>query len=143
MISEEKESKKDENDKSNQENENTEVNDEEIYNTLLTHMKNLQPKASKKIKRKTYNLILTFVNESPLSQRCLDLMIKGDRHLRILGLCELVSKKTTGGNFKGSTNEIIKIIHDWMILSGVSDKITTEFAINEEYVARMNLGEHF
>lgn len=143
MISEEKESKKDENDKSNQDNENTEVNDEEIYNTLLTHMKNLQPKASKKIKRKTYNLILTFVNESPLSQRCLDLMIKGDRHLRILGLCELVSKKTTGGNFKGSTNEIIKIIHDWMILSGVSDKITTEFAINEEYVARMNLGEHF
>ena len=120
-----------------------ESSDEEEYKTLLTHMKNLQPSAAKKIKKKTYELILTFVNEAKLSQRMLDLIIKGDRNQKIIGLCELCSKKNARGNFKDSTNEIIKIIHDWMILSAVSETITTEFAINEEYVIKMNLGEHY
>ena len=128
---------------SNKEEEVKESSDEEEYKTLLTHMKNLQPSAAKKIKKKTYELILTFVNEAKLSQRMLDLIIKGDRNQKIIGLCELCSKKNARGNFKESTNEIIKIIHDWMILSAVSETITTEFAINEEYVIKMNLGEHY
>lgn len=122
---------------------NKPTTDEELYALMLTHIKNIQPSAKKKIKRETYSLLLSFFNEYPITQECIDLLIKGDRSKHLIGICELTSKKTSTGNFKGSTLEYIKIIHDWMFLSNKSDQIITEFAINEEYIARMNLGEHY
>ena len=127
----------------NYDEEKEEKNKKEMYNQLFTYMENLQPKAKKKIKKQTYSLILNFVNENDLSQECLDLIIEGNRKKNIIGLCELTSKKTRMGDFKGSTNEFIKIIHDWFYLSKNSEQISKEFASNDEYLARMNLGEHY
>ena len=146
-INNKKQNKEKENDDDieikNYDEEKEEKNKKEMYNQLFTYMENLQPKAKKKIKKQTYSLILNFVNENDLSQECLDLIIKGKREKNIIGLCELISKKTRMGDFKGSTNEFIKIIHDWFYLSKNADKISTEFAINEDYLNRMNLGEHY
>ena len=146
-INNKKQNKEKENDDDieikNYDEEKEEKNKKEMYNQLFTYMENLQPKAKKKIKKQTYSLILNFVNENDLSQECLDLIIKGKREKNIIGLCELISKKTRMGDFKGSTNEFIKIIHDWFYLSKYSEKIITEFAINDDYVSRMNLGEHY
>ena len=146
-INNKKQNKEKENDDDieikNYDEEKEEKNKKEMYNQLFTYMENLQPKAKKKIKKQTYSLILNFVNENDLSQECLDLIIKGKREKNIIGLCELISKKTRMGDFKGSTNEFIKIIHDWFYLSKYSEKIVTEFAINDDYVSRMNLGEHY
>ena len=38
-------------------------------------------------------------------------LIKGEDKDDILGICELISKKTRTGSFKGSTHELLKIIH--------------------------------
>ena len=146
-INNKKQNKEKENDDDieikNYDEEKEEKNKKEMYNQLFTYMENLQPKAKKKVKKQTYSLILNFVNENDLSQECLDLIIKGKREKNIIGLCELISKKTRMGDFKGSTNEFIKIIHDWFYLSKNSEQISKEFASNDEYLARMNLGEHY
>ena len=84
-----------------------------VYETIFNHMKNLQPDASKSIKRKTYEIIKKYVEENDLDEESYDLIIKGDDKSDILGLCELISKKTRTGSFKGSTFEFIKIIHYW------------------------------
>ena len=67
------------------------------YKELYKHMKNLQPDASKSIKKKTYELIKNFVEENDLDDDCYDLLIKGEDKKDILGICELISKKTRTG----------------------------------------------
>ena len=108
-------------------------------------MKNIQPDASKSIKRKTYELLQKFVEENDLDDDCYDLIIKGDNKSDILGLCELISKKTRTGSFKGSTFEFIKMIHYWFreIEEEKSKKMVENFSLNEDYVKRMKLGEHY
>ena len=115
------------------------------YKGLYKHMKNLQPDASKSIKKKTYELIKTFVEENDLDDECYDLLIKGDDKENILGICELISKKTRTGSFKGSTLELIKIIHYWFHEIGEErkKKMIENFSLNEDCVKNMKLGEHY
>ena len=133
----EKKSKKKNKNKENKQKE------EDDYNQILEYMKNLQPDASKKKKKKTYELIKDFVSNCKLSQESLDLIIIGDKNKKILGLCELTSKKTKFGNFKGSTLEFLKIIYSWFYESKNSEILSEEFSINDEYLKKMNLGEHY
>ena len=116
-----------------------------IYQTLLKHMKNIQPDASKSIKRKTYEILKKFVEENDLNDDCYDLIIKGDEKNELLGLCELISKKTRTGSFKGSTFEFLKIIHYWFreIEEEKSKKMVENFSLNEDYIKLMKLGEHY
>ena len=134
--------------------ENLEINKEEekkeqkrnnVYNTIYNHMKNIQPDASKSIKRKTYELLKKYIEENDLNDDCYDLIIKGDDKSDILGLCELVSKKTRTGSFKGSTYEFIKIIHYWFreIEEEKSKKMVENFSLNEDYIKHMKLGDHY
>ena len=116
---------------------------EDDYNQIFEYMKNLQPDASKKKKKKTYELIKDFVSESKLSQESLELIIEGDKSKKILGLCELTSKKTKFGNFKGSTLEFLKIIYSWFYESKNSEILSEEFSMHEEFIKKMNLGEHY
>ena len=106
-------------------------------------MKNLQPEAKKKIKKETYSQILNYVKENELNEECFDLIIRGDRIKDIIGLCELISKKTRMGDFKGSTKEFLNIIYEWFYFSKNSETIIEQFAIDDDYLARMNLGEHY
>ena len=116
-----------------------------VYETIFNHMKNLQPDASKSIKRKTYEIIKKYVEENDLDEESYDLIIKGDDKSDILGLCELISKKTRTGSFKGSTFEFIKIIHYWFreIEEEKSKKMVENFSLNEDYIKLMKLGEHY
>ena len=116
-----------------------------IYQTLLKHMKNIQPDASKSIKRKTYEILKKFVEENDLNDDSYDLIIKGDEKNELLGLCELISKKTRTGSFKGSTFEFLKIIHYWFreIEEEKSKKMVENFSLNEDYIKLMKLGEHY
>lgn len=143
--------------KEREDEENIEINNEEeepkkekkkntnVYKTIYQHMKNIQPDASKSIKRKTYELLKKYVEENDLDDDCYDLLIKGDDKSDILGLCELVSKKTRTGSFKGSTHEFIKIIHYWFreIEEEKSKKMVENFSLNEEYIKAMKLGDHY
>ena len=110
-----------------------------VYKTIFKHMKNIQPDASKSIKRKTYELLKKYVEDSDLSDDCYDLIIKGDDKNDILGLCELISKKTRTGSFKGSTFEFLKIVHYWFrdIEEEKSKKMVENFSLNEDYVKMM------
>ena len=116
-----------------------------VYETIFNNMKNLQPDASKSIKRKTYEIIKKYVEENDLNEESYDLIIKGDDKSDILGLCELISKKTRTGSFKGSTFEFIKIIHYWFreIEEEKSKKMVENFSLNEDYIKLMKLGEHY
>ena len=116
-----------------------------VYKTIYKHMKNIQPDASKSIKRKTYELLKKYVEENDLDDDCYDLIIKGDDKNDILGLCELISKKTRTGSFKGSTYEFLKIIHYWFreIEEEKSKKMIENFSLNEEYIKLMKLGDHY
>ena len=116
-----------------------------VYKTIFKHMKNIQPDASKSIKRKTYELLKKYVEDSDLSDDCYDLIIKGDDKNDILGLCELISKKTRTGSFKGSTYEFLKIIHYWFreIEEEKSKKMIENFSLNEDYIKKMKLGDHY
>ena len=116
-----------------------------IYKELFKYMKNLQPDASKSIKKKTYELIKTFVEENDLDDNCYDLLIKGEDKGDILGICELISKKTRTGSFKGSTHELLKIIHYWFhdIDEEKKKKMIENFSLNEDCVKSMKLGEHY
>ena len=141
--------------KERNEKENTEQNNEDemqitskknlVYQTILKHMKNLQPDASKSIKRKTYEIIKNYVAQNDLDDDSYDLIIKGDEKNEILGLCELISKKTRTGSFKGSTFEFLKIVHYWFrdIEEEKSKKMVENFSLNEEYVKLMKLGDHY
>ena len=142
--------------KEREEKENIEINDKEeignknkknnnVYKTIYQHMKNLQPDASKSIKRKTYEIIKNFVAENDLDDDSYDLIIKGDEKNEILGLCELISKKTRTGSFKGSTFEFLKIVHYWFrdIEEEKSKKMVENFSLNEDYVKMMKLGDHY
>ena len=142
--------------KEREEKENIEINDKEeignknkknnnVYKTIYQHMKNLQPDASKSIKRKTYEIIKNFVAENDLDDDSYDLIIKGDEKNEILGLCELISKKTRTGSFKGSTFEFLKIVHYWFrdIEEKKSKKMVENFSLNEDYVKMMKLGDHY
>ena len=141
--------------KEREDEENIEMNNEEepknekkknnVYKTIYQHMKNIQPDASKSIKRKTYELLKKYVEENDLDDDCYDLLIKGDEKSDILGLCELVSKKTRTGSFKGSTHEFIKIIHYWFreIEEEKSKKMVENFSLNEDYIKAMKLGDHY
>ena len=108
-------------------------------------MKNIQPDASKSIKRKTYEILKKFVEENDLNDDSYDLIIKGDEKNELLGLCELISKKTRTGSFKGSTFEFLKIIHYWFreIEEEKSKKMVENFSLNEDYIKLMKLGEHY
>ena len=116
-----------------------------VYKELYKHLKNLQPDASKSIKKKTYEYIKKFVEENDLDDECYDLLIKGEDKDDILGICELISKKTRTGSFKGSTHELLKIIHYWFhdIDDDKKKKMIENFSLNEEYVKNMKLGEHY
>ncbi len=141
--------------KERNEKENTEQNNEDemqitskknlVYQTILKHMKNLQPDASKSIKRKTYEIIKNYVAQNDLDDDSYDLIIKGDEKNEILGLCELISKKTRTGSFKGSTFEFLKIVHYWFrdIEEEKSKKMVENFSLNEDYVKLMKLGDHY
>ena len=146
--------------KEREDEENIEINNEEeepkkdkkkntnntnVYKTIYQHMKNIQPDASKSIKRKTYELLKKYVEDNDLDDDCYDLLIKGDDKSDIPGLCELVSKKTRTGSFKGSTHEFIKIIHYWFreIEEEKSKKMVENFSLNEEYIKAMKLGDHY
>jgi hypothetical protein len=125
------------------ENKNKEKEEKEKYNQIFTYMKNLQPEAKKKIKKETYSQILNYVKENDLNEESFDLIIRGDRKKDIIGLCELISKKTRMGDFKGSTKEFLNIIYEWFYFSKYSETIIEQFAIDDDYLARMNLGEHY
>ena len=116
------------------------TNNTNVYKTIYQHMKNIQPDASKSIKRKTYELLKKYVEDNDLDDDCYDLLIKGDDKSDLLGLCELVSKKTRTGSFKGSTHEFIKIIHYWFreIEEEKSKKMVENFSLNEDYIKAMN-----
>ena len=124
-------------------NKNKEKEEKEKYNQIFTYMKNLQPEAKKKIKKETYSQILNYVKENDLNEESFDLIIRGDRKKDIIGLCELISKKTRMGDFKGSTKEFLNIIYEWFYFSKNSETIIEQFAIDDDYLARMNLGEHY
>ena len=129
------------------ENENKENKKEKnnIYKELYKHMKNLQPDASKSIKKKTYGYIKTFVEENDLDDDCYDLLIRGIDNEDMLGICELISKKTRTGSFKGSTHELLKIIHYWFfdIDDDKRKKMIENFSVNDDCVKGMRLGEHY
>ena len=116
-----------------------------VYKELYKHLKNLQPDASKSIKKKTYELIKKFVEDNDLDDNCYDLLIKGEDKEDILGICELISKKTRTGSFKGSTHELLKIIHYWFhdIDDERKQKMIENFSLNEDCVKNMRLGEHY
>ena len=125
--------------------ENEEDSKENTYKQLYEHMKNLQPDASKSVKKKTYDLIKSFVENNDLDDNCYDLLIKGDENGEILGICELISKKTRTGSFKGSTHELLKIVHYWFhnIPDERKNKMIENFSLNEDFVKNMKLGEHY
>ena len=125
--------------------ENNESSKNSVYRELYKHMKNLQPDASKSIKKKTYEYIKTFVAENDLDDDCYDLLIKGVEKDDILGICELISKKTRTGSFKGSTYELLKIVHYWFfdIEEEKKKKMIENFSLNDEEVKNMKLGEHY
>ena len=108
-------------------------------------MKNLQPDASKSIKKKTYEYIKNFVAENDLDDDCYDLLIKGVDKDDLLGICELISKTTRTGSFKGSTHELLKIVHYWFhdIDEERKKKMIENFSLNEDCVKNMKLGEHY
>ena len=139
-----KDKKKKKGDKSKEKGEGEEEKNE-IYKELYKHMKNLQPDASKSIKKKTYEYIKTFVAENELDDECYDLLIAGINSEEILGICELISKKTRTGSFKGSTYELLKIIHFWFfdIDEQKKRKMIDNFSVNEDCVKNMRLGEHY
>ena len=63
----------------------------------------------------------------------------------MLGICELISKKTRTGSFKGSTHELLKIIHYWFfdIDDDKRKKMIENFSVNDDCVKGMRLGEHY
>ena len=124
---------------------NEEDNKNNTYKELYKHMKNLQPDASKSIKRKTYEYIKTFVAENDLDDDCYDLLIKGVDKDNMLGICELISKKTRTGSFKGSTHELLKIVHYWFhdIDEEKKKKMIENFSLNDDEVKIMKLGDHY
>ena len=113
------------------------------YEGLLTHMKNIQSDADKKIKKKTYSLLENYINENEMTDECYDLLIRGDQEKGIEGICELISKKTRLGDFKGSTIELLKIIYNWFESSPKSSEIIENFSINEDCVLSMKIGDHY
>ena len=143
-IKEKKEENMDIKDDKEEKNEDNKK-DNNVTATLYTHMKNIQPDASKSIKKKTYSLLQKFVEDNDLDDDNYDLIIKGDEKKDILGLCELISKKTRTGSFKGSTHEFLKIIHYWFrdIEEEKSKKMVENFSLNEDYIKKMKLGEHY
>ena len=134
-----------EEEKNNEEIKENKKKQNNVYKTIYTHMKNIQPDASKSIKRKTYEILKKYVEENDLDDDSYDLIIKGDDKSDILGLCELISKKTRTGSFKGSTFEFIKIIHYWFreIEEEKSKKMVENFSLNEDYIKLMKLGDHY
>ena len=137
---------KERNEKENLEEESKNNNNQNsVYKTIYTYMKNVQPDASKSIKRKTYELLKNFVAENDLDDDSYDLIIKGSEKNEILGLCELISKKTRTGSFKGSTFEFLKIVHYWFrdIEEEKSKKMVENFSLNEDCIKLMKLGEHY
>ena len=128
-----------------EDNEEKKEEKNKIYKELFKHMKNLQPDASKSIKKKTYDLIKNFVKDNDLDDDCYDLLIKGEDKNEILGVCELISKTTRTGSFKGSTHELLKIIHFWFkdIDDEKKKKMIENFSLNEDCVKNMKLGEHY
>lgn len=119
----------------------------EISSKLLELMTKLQPDSNKKEKKSTYKEILLFVNSkaNDLSEDDLRLLFTGDDSddKKIQGLCDLVGKKNSTGKFKDSTRQIVSILHDLMFLSKRQSKFREEFAIYEDYIKNMQLGEHY
>ena len=77
-----------EEEKNNEEIKENKKKQNNVYKTIYTHMKNIQPDAYKSIKRKTYEILKKYVEENDLDDSSYDLIIKGDDKSDILGLCK-------------------------------------------------------
>jgi hypothetical protein len=119
------------------------MSDNKIYNTVLDLMKKIQPSANKKLKKNSYHELLTFVNDNELQEDEMDLLFKGDQSKKIIGILELAGKKNSIGKFKNSSCHLVRLLHSLLYLSGQLEKFRSNFVLYDEFIALMNLGEHF
>lgn len=110
---------------------------------LLNYMRNIQPSAKKKVKRLTYNDLLLYLNDTELSEGDVDILFSGNESLKIIGILELCGKKNSGGEFKKSAFELLKIVHDILIFSKQSERYSKEFVLYDDYIKAMSLSDHY
>jgi len=110
---------------------------------LLNYMKNIQPDAKKKLKRETYHDLLLYLNDTELSEQDIDILFAGNEELKIIGILELCGKKNQSGEFKNSSTELLKIMHDILIFSKQSERYSKEFVLYDDYIKSMNLSDHY
>jgi uncharacterized protein (DUF2164 family) len=119
------------------------MSENKIYNTIFDLMKKIQPSANKKQKKNTYHELLVFVNENELQEDEMDLLFKGDQSKKIIGILELAGKKNSIGKFKDSSCHLVRFLHSLLYLSGQLEKFRGNFVLYDDFIAMMNLGEHF
>jgi len=106
-------------------------------------MKNIQPNAKKKLKRETYHDLLLYLNDTELTEDDKDLLFAGNEELKILGILELCGKKNNSGEFKNSSTELLRIVHDILIFSKQFERYSKEFVLYDDSIKSMNLADHF